>query len=196
MAVIFPERPDQPECQYYMKTGGCKYGSSCKYHHPKERNQVAACTIGPFGLPLRPVINFFLFKILVFMLLFTVKYLMVFLVYVHVHLTITKGEPACTFYAAYGSCKYGASCKFDHPYVVVFPLPDSSVMPPHQRVAKSTWMAADSSSCSFPIAPDEFKSVRIGEMQGVDNNEHGSPCTQTSPTHTTPHSESSINQSD
>ncbi|KAJ8465843.1 hypothetical protein OPV22_028395 [Ensete ventricosum] len=160
MTVIFPERPDQPECQYYMKTGGCKYGSSCKYHHPKERNQVAACTIGPFGLPLRP------------------------------------GEPACTFYAAYGSCKYGASCKFDHPYVVVFPLPDSSLITPHQRVSKSTWMAADSSSGSLPTASDEFKSVSIGEMQGVDNNDIGSPCTQTSPSHTTPHSESSINQSD
>ncbi|WOL13597.1 zinc finger CCCH domain-containing protein 33-like isoform X1 [Canna indica] len=54
VAVTFPERPDQPECQYYMRTGNCKYGSSCKYHHPKERNQVAACTMGPFGLPLRP----------------------------------------------------------------------------------------------------------------------------------------------
>ncbi|KAE8695775.1 Zinc finger CCCH domain-containing protein 34 [Hibiscus syriacus] len=32
----FPERPGQPECQYYMKTGACKYGSSCRYHHPKE----------------------------------------------------------------------------------------------------------------------------------------------------------------
>ncbi|WOK92981.1 zinc finger CCCH domain-containing protein 33-like [Canna indica] len=54
MAVFFPERPDQPECQYYMKTGRCKFGNSCKYHHPKERNQASECTIGPFGLPLRP----------------------------------------------------------------------------------------------------------------------------------------------
>ncbi|KAG6525267.1 zinc finger CCCH domain-containing protein ZFN-like [Zingiber officinale] len=49
-----PERPDQPECQYYMKTGSCKYGISCKYHHPKEHNQAAIGTIGPLGLPLRP----------------------------------------------------------------------------------------------------------------------------------------------
>ncbi|XP_058080390.1 zinc finger CCCH domain-containing protein 66-like [Magnolia sinica] len=50
-----PERPDQPECQYYMKTGSCKYGPSCKYHHPKEKNApLAMGTLGPLGLPLRP----------------------------------------------------------------------------------------------------------------------------------------------
>ncbi|OAY72640.1 Zinc finger CCCH domain-containing protein 57, partial [Ananas comosus] len=46
-----------------MKTGTCKYGTSCKYHHPKERrNQVAVSTVGPLGLPLRPgepVCNFY-----------------------------------------------------------------------------------------------------------------------------------------
>ncbi|XP_043813509.1 zinc finger CCCH domain-containing protein 43 isoform X2 [Manihot esculenta] len=51
----FPERPGQPECSYYMKTGNCKFKSNCKYHHPK--NQIPELT--PFslsdkGLPLRP----------------------------------------------------------------------------------------------------------------------------------------------
>ncbi|KAH0448360.1 hypothetical protein IEQ34_022160 [Dendrobium chrysotoxum] len=50
----FPERPDQPECQYYLKTGSCKYGSTCKYHHPRERISSATSIPGPFGLPLRP----------------------------------------------------------------------------------------------------------------------------------------------
>ncbi|XP_057955439.1 zinc finger CCCH domain-containing protein 3-like isoform X2 [Malania oleifera] len=51
----FPERPDQPECRYFMNTGSCKYGSDCKYHHPKERiAQLGANNMGPFGLPLRP----------------------------------------------------------------------------------------------------------------------------------------------
>ncbi|XP_037493109.1 zinc finger CCCH domain-containing protein 43 [Jatropha curcas] len=35
----FPERPGQPECSYYMKTGDCKFKSNCKYHHPK--NQIS-----------------------------------------------------------------------------------------------------------------------------------------------------------
>ncbi|KAJ0112809.1 hypothetical protein Patl1_01933 [Pistacia atlantica] len=50
-----PERPDQPECRYYMNTGTCKYGSDCKFHHPKERvAQSAVNNIGPLGLPSRP----------------------------------------------------------------------------------------------------------------------------------------------
>ncbi|KAJ8636088.1 hypothetical protein MRB53_010355 [Persea americana] len=51
----FPERSDKPECRYYMKTGSCKYGSTCKYHHPKERHvPLATGTLSPQGLPLRP----------------------------------------------------------------------------------------------------------------------------------------------
>lgn len=50
-----PERPEQPECRYFMSTGNCKYGSDCKYHHPREKiAQVAASSLGPLGLPLRP----------------------------------------------------------------------------------------------------------------------------------------------
>ncbi|KAF5458288.1 hypothetical protein F2P56_022325 [Juglans regia] len=47
-----PERPDQPECRYFMNTGTCKYGSDCKYHHPKERI-AQSVPILP-SLPLRP----------------------------------------------------------------------------------------------------------------------------------------------
>ncbi|RRT85280.1 hypothetical protein B296_00010662 [Ensete ventricosum] len=53
---IFPERPGQPECQFYMKTGDCKFGAVCKFHHPKERLvPVPNCVLSPLGLPLRPV---------------------------------------------------------------------------------------------------------------------------------------------
>ncbi|XP_004304076.1 PREDICTED: zinc finger CCCH domain-containing protein 3 [Fragaria vesca subsp. vesca] len=47
-----PQRPDQPECRYYMNTGTCKYGAECKYHHPKER--IAESATNPLGLPSRP----------------------------------------------------------------------------------------------------------------------------------------------
>ncbi|RRT85755.1 hypothetical protein BHE74_00010354, partial [Ensete ventricosum] len=53
---IFPERPGQPECQFYMKTGDCKFGAVCKFHHPRERLvPVPNCVLSPLGLPLRPV---------------------------------------------------------------------------------------------------------------------------------------------
>ncbi|KAE9602001.1 hypothetical protein Lal_00040960 [Lupinus albus] len=50
-----PERPDQPECQYYLKTGECKFGPSCRYHHPADMSASKANVIlSPMGLPLRP----------------------------------------------------------------------------------------------------------------------------------------------
>ncbi|GAA0155020.1 protein phosphatase [Lithospermum erythrorhizon] len=52
---VFPERPGQPECQFYMKTGDCKFGGVCKFHHPRERLIPAPnCLLSPRGLPLRP----------------------------------------------------------------------------------------------------------------------------------------------
>ncbi|KAL5701126.1 hypothetical protein ACHQM5_026499 [Ranunculus cassubicifolius] len=51
----FPERPGQPECQYYMKMGDCKFGSTCRYHHPPERiSPKTNCALNIMGLPLRP----------------------------------------------------------------------------------------------------------------------------------------------
>ncbi|KZV26682.1 hypothetical protein F511_34726 [Dorcoceras hygrometricum] len=52
---VFPERLGQPECQFYMKTGDCKFGAVCKFHHPRERLvPVPDCVLSPLGLPLRP----------------------------------------------------------------------------------------------------------------------------------------------
>lgn len=51
-----PERPDQPECRYFMSTGSCKYGTDCKYHHPKER--IAQSATNQLVLPSRPVSSF------------------------------------------------------------------------------------------------------------------------------------------
>ncbi|AQK98703.1 zinc finger CCCH type domain-containing protein ZFN-like 2 [Zea mays] len=52
---VFPERPDEPECQYYMKTGDCKFGAVCKFHHPRVRSQPPPdCVLSPMGLPIRP----------------------------------------------------------------------------------------------------------------------------------------------
>ncbi|KAG4166792.1 hypothetical protein ERO13_A13G154400v2 [Gossypium hirsutum] len=52
---VFPERPGEPECQFYMKTGDCKFGAVCKFHHPRERVLPAPdCVLSPIGLPLRP----------------------------------------------------------------------------------------------------------------------------------------------
>uniref|UniRef100_A0A7N0UTL0 C3H1-type domain-containing protein n=1 Tax=Kalanchoe fedtschenkoi TaxID=63787 RepID=A0A7N0UTL0_KALFE len=50
----FPERPGQPECTFFLRTGDCKYRSTCKFHHPKDRNVQPLCAMTDKGLPLRP----------------------------------------------------------------------------------------------------------------------------------------------
>ncbi|KAL2500133.1 Zinc finger CCCH domain-containing protein 67 [Abeliophyllum distichum] len=51
----FPERPGQPECDYFVKTGNCKFRSACRYHHPKDRKpKPDECVLSEKGLPLRP----------------------------------------------------------------------------------------------------------------------------------------------
>ncbi|XP_065852808.1 zinc finger CCCH domain-containing protein 37 isoform X2 [Euphorbia lathyris] len=84
--TIYPQRYGQAECDFYMKTGECKYGERCRFHHPLDRSapsakqveqQIVKLTLA--GLPRR------------------------------------EGAVHCPYYMKTGSCKYGANCKFDHP---------------------------------------------------------------------------------
>ncbi|KAF8401525.1 hypothetical protein HHK36_012465 [Tetracentron sinense] len=57
---IFPERLGQPDCQYYLRTGDCKFKSTCRYHHPPVWiTPKTNCALSHMGLPLRPVCCFF-----------------------------------------------------------------------------------------------------------------------------------------
>ncbi|XP_049397850.1 zinc finger CCCH domain-containing protein 37-like isoform X1 [Solanum stenotomum] len=83
---VYPQRPGQTECDFYMKTGECKYGEKCKFHHPLDRSASAVSDVQQpnvkltlAGLPRR------------------------------------EGAVHCPYYMKTGMCKYGASCKFDHP---------------------------------------------------------------------------------
>ncbi|KAL9678904.1 hypothetical protein QQ045_016755 [Rhodiola kirilowii] len=49
----YPERPDRPECRYFLNSGTCKYGPNCKYNHPKERIAHQLSLSSP-GFPFRP----------------------------------------------------------------------------------------------------------------------------------------------
>ena len=46
----FPRRPDQPLCDFFSRTGHCKFGEGCKFDHPPK---FAVC-LNERGLPLRP----------------------------------------------------------------------------------------------------------------------------------------------
>ncbi|KAK4479932.1 hypothetical protein RD792_012984 [Penstemon davidsonii] len=82
----YPLRPGEPECSFFLKTGDCKFKSTCKFHHPKNRitkaktkAKASSSALNDQGLPLRP------------------------------------DQPICTNYHRYGICKYGPACKYDHP---------------------------------------------------------------------------------
>eukprot|EP00262_Sarcandra_glabra_P016844 TRINITY_DN5608_c0_g1_i2.p1 TRINITY_DN5608_c0_g1~~TRINITY_DN5608_c0_g1_i2.p1 ORF type:complete len:549 (+),score=71.11 TRINITY_DN5608_c0_g1_i2:93-1739(+) len=105
--TIYPQRPGQLECDFYMKTGACKFGERCKYHHPIDRSAPTPSITIPAlqqnvkltlaGLPRR------------------------------------EGAVNCPFYMKTGSCKYGPSCRFDHP-------------PPGEVIAMATTTTAQGNS--------------------------------------------------
>ncbi|KAF8390824.1 hypothetical protein HHK36_023123 [Tetracentron sinense] len=117
----FPERPTEPPCSFYMKTGKCKFGVSCKFHHPKDIQIPSAeqenvnreqtdngeqtesvvkddgTTTGDVNL-VKPFVSF------TPALLHNSK-----------GLPIRPGEVDCPFYLKTGSCKYSATCRYNHP---------------------------------------------------------------------------------
>lgn len=45
-----------PDMQYYLKTSNCKFGATCKYHHPRDKaGSTGRVQLNVLGLPLRPV---------------------------------------------------------------------------------------------------------------------------------------------
>lgn len=39
MLQFLPQRPDEQDCIFFLKNGRCKYGATCRYHHPINFNQ-------------------------------------------------------------------------------------------------------------------------------------------------------------
>jgi len=38
---MLPQRPGKADCVYFLRNGKCKYGASCKYHHPMDAYSLA-----------------------------------------------------------------------------------------------------------------------------------------------------------
>ncbi|GMP87809.1 hypothetical protein CsSME_00040031 [Camellia sinensis var. sinensis] len=36
--ILYPERPGEPDCAYFMRNGTCGYGIKCRYNHPRDRS--------------------------------------------------------------------------------------------------------------------------------------------------------------
>jgi len=94
---MFPVRPNEPVCQYYMKHGTCKFGQTCKFHHPPQsqlpeavlaarKNDAPQLLWNSSGGPMNAQL-----------------------------LPQRPDEPNCIFFLKNGRCKYGATCRYHHP---------------------------------------------------------------------------------
>lgn len=45
--VRFPRRPGEPDCNYYVKYGTCRFGTKCKFNHPARKKKTK---VGRTGL--------------------------------------------------------------------------------------------------------------------------------------------------
>ncbi|KAJ4705725.1 Zinc finger CCCH domain-containing protein [Melia azedarach] len=109
-----PERPSEPPCAFYLKNGICKFGATCKFHHPKDiqissggqengnskQNELLFKTEEATGLLNSAVPH--------------VPYTPAML-HNSKGLPIRPGEVDCPFYLKTGSCKYGSTCRYNHP---------------------------------------------------------------------------------
>ena len=123
---MFPIRPNEPPCQYYLKHGTCKFGQSCKFNHP------SGVTAGMEGM--QGVNNTGLPSGLVFLTtnnpatytinssgglrhsgsLGEVTSLSTASSNVQI-LPQRPNEQNCIYFLRNGRCKYGPTCKFHHP---------------------------------------------------------------------------------
>jgi len=110
---MFPIRPNEPVCQYFMKHGTCKFGQACKFHHPPP-NSVQVISGGQLqmmniGGPIRkadPSPQLLLNPVgsdpngqgMVLQFL-----------------PQRPDEPDCIYFLKNGRCKYGATCRYHHP---------------------------------------------------------------------------------
>lgn len=100
----FPQRPDRPDCLYYMRTGYCKFGALCQFHHPRERPIPASdCVSNPTDLPSQRE-------------------------------NIYPQRPdrrECVYYMRTGYCGYGEKCRLHHPGERLIPASETASSEKH-----------------------------------------------------------------
>ncbi|KAJ4907220.1 Zinc finger CCCH domain-containing protein 26 [Raphanus sativus] len=188
----YPDRPGERDCQFFLRTGQCGYGNSCRFNHPLthlpqavlyHRDELperigepdceyflktGACKYGStckFHHPKdRNGAEPVLFNVLGY--------------------PMRQGEKSCPYYVQTGMCRFGVACKFHHPHpqphnnnghsttygMPTFPygmmsLPPATygVMPPPQVPYPQTYMP-------FIFAPPQGWSPYMAGYNSVHNN--------------------------
>ena len=50
--LVLPQRLNEPDCIYFLKHGRCKYGGTCKYHHPLNAQAIGADSTSYLSQPM------------------------------------------------------------------------------------------------------------------------------------------------
>lgn len=167
---IYPQRPGEKDCAFYMSTRTCKFGESCKFDHPQwvpeggVRNWKEVPNVEDYyperpGEPDCPYLKKsstckFKSKCKFNHPKEKVNALEAgtvneeSLISDSAILPVRPSEPVCSFYAKTGKCKFGANCKFNHPK-------DINIAPviAKETIYTSTTGAADGSVPAKTHAP-------------------------------------------
>ncbi|CAD6206214.1 unnamed protein product [Miscanthus lutarioriparius] len=148
--MVYPDRPGEPECPFYVKTGSCKFGANCKFHHPKDitpsmqgpaspKRSVAANEHNPAART-------------------TLKDQM----YQQQKYPERPGQPDCRYYMQFGKCKFESACIFNHPKEL-----SSGWHPAECPFYMKTGTCQFGSACEFYHPKDRCPS-RGGVIDGTD----------------------------
>ncbi|XP_024974962.1 zinc finger CCCH domain-containing protein 67-like [Cynara cardunculus var. scolymus] len=122
----YPVRSDAKDCLFFVHTGSCSFGSSCRFNHPspvdddKERNNGRHSGKSFENSPRTPC-KFYLAGICKYGASCRFNHampsaeLMQLQQYNSLALPFRLGEKICSFYMRTGLCGFGAACKFHHP---------------------------------------------------------------------------------
>ncbi|KAL1205750.1 Zinc finger CCCH domain-containing protein 26 [Cardamine amara subsp. amara] len=121
---LYPDRPGERDCQFFLRTGQCGYGNTCRYNHPlthlpqgviyykdqlPERIgqpdceyflKTGACKYGPTCKYHHPKDRNGAGPVLFNVLGYPMR----------------QGEKSCPYYMQTGLCRFGVACKFHHPH--------------------------------------------------------------------------------
>ncbi|KAG0503074.1 hypothetical protein HPP92_003146 [Vanilla planifolia] len=162
----YPERPGEPDCAYYLRTGLCRFGVACRFNHPRNRKLAVARMKG--GYPERigqPECQYYL-KTGTCKFGPTCKF--------HhpkekagitgrVQLNVAgyplrPDEKECAYYLRTGQCKFGNTCKFHHPQPsnAMFSLRGSPVYPSVPTATTPGQQSFTGSLTNWPLSKASF----------------------------------------
>ena len=97
-----PLRPGAAKCAHFLKTGSCRFGAGCKYDHPPSEAGTDPTGGGrlPTGIGRIPT---------------GVQPERAQAQAQQTGLPVRPGERDCAFFVKTGSCKYGSTCRWNHP---------------------------------------------------------------------------------